>query len=59
MPSVAFSSVANGLVDIVLAETVPPPCPSPARGEGMVYIARLSSLPLDGGGLGWGCLGAR
>jgi very-short-patch-repair endonuclease len=33
----------------------PPSRPSPARGEGVKYgFKPLSSLPLDGGGSGWG-----
>ncbi len=45
----------GNLVPVESPATLPPPHPSPTRGEGGVNVARLvPPLPLVGRGWGWG-----
>src|SRR5450432_1466879 len=52
------SAVSDVVIRNALSAPLPPPRPSPARGEGEEIEATENFLPLDGGGSGWGGLDA-
>src|SRR5260221_2694779 len=56
----AASSLSARLFPIIVARggQHPPPCPPPQGRRGFLVGVRDVPLPLDGGGSGWGCLGA-
>jgi len=49
-----FGSATASPVSDQVAPCSPPPNPSPIMGEGLNQHSRWYSLPLDGGGFGWG-----